>query len=226
MNFTNRPVLKADGSVPAEFYDEDYWERGAESGKGSYNTNVHPLEACKYWAQDTYNRWGPFKTYLELGCGRGWALYGFLNLPEIAVEPQGVDLSHYAVTTAHEQVRPYLVEASVAYLDFIADQSKDLIFSNDLMEHLTVGQIEQCLSHCRRIAKKRVVHLVSVGDDVDLPFGQIPSDQDQSHVTMRSKRWWRDIFDEVFIRQNSYGRCDVMLIDHGRTIEMDVRRPE
>ena len=50
MKFTNKPILNLDGSVPASYFDEDYWERGAESGKGSYNGNDYSdnVEACKH----------------------------------------------------------------------------------------------------------------------------------------------------------------------------------
>lgn len=225
MVFNNRPVLNPDGSVPATFYDSEYWETGAKSGKGSYNGNDYStqLEACKYWATDTWNRWGPFENYLELGCGRGWAIWGFLNLPELKVKPVGVDFSHYAVTTAHEEVRPYLVEHDASDLSLLDDESADLIFSNDFLEHLTPEQAERCLRHCERISRKRIVHLISIGDGVDVFSGIAPEDQDQSHVNLKSLVWWGALFAKVFSPEDATG-WKVFVTPNGRTIEMDVRK--
>ncbi len=193
MVFDNKPVLLADGSVPAGFYDRDYWEAGAESGKGSYNGNSYDdqLDLCKYWAQDTYDKYGPFDSYLELGCGRGWAIWGFDHLTDLNIVAHGVDISHYAIETS--RVRDQITEHDIADLSFIDDSSVDFIFSNDVLEHLTVDQIKGCLLHCARIAKKRIVHLVSIGDGVDYN-GVVPSDQDQSHITLMSRDWWADVF--------------------------------
>ena len=220
MIFTNKPILNPDGSVPASYYDSDYWEDGARSGKGSYNGNEYSnnLEVCKHWATDTYNRWGPFRDYLELGCGRGWAIWGFLHLPGLGVNPRGVDFSHYAVTTARPEVRMLLTEHDASELGFIGSQSSDLIFSNDFLEHLTPRQVERCLDHCKRISRKRVVHLISIGDDKDLPDGQVPSDQDQSHINLKSYGWWMRGFLDIFIPEEGW---EVRVVLHGRTIEMD-----
>ena len=151
-----------------------------------------------------------------------------LHLPELGLKfdegkVKGIDFSHYAVTTAHEEVRPHLVEADIAELDFIPDKSYDLIFSNDVLEHLTEGQIRSCLLHCQRIAKKRIVHLISIGDGANMPLGVIPEDQDQSHITLRSYQWWvgafHNIFDDVKTKL-------IKVEPHGRTIEIVVdRRP-
>ena len=227
MVFTNKPVLNADGSVPADFYDRDYWEDGAKSGKGSYNGNDYAdnVEACKTWAMDMYNRWGPFKRVLELGCGRGWNIYGFLNLPELGVEAVGIDISQYAIETAHPDVKPFLLRHDISDLEPWADGSFDLMFSNDVLEHLTLVQLEKCLSNCRRVAKSRVVHLVSIGQGIDMPFGSAPPDQDQSHVTMKSRFWWQAMFSEMFMKKsNGPGAWWIGTIDHGSTIEFDMRR--
>lgn len=223
MRFENKPVLEKDGSVPASYFDFDYWEKGAESGKGSYNGNSYDdnVEVCKIWAQDCYNRWGPFESFLELGCGRAWNIYGFLHLPELNIKRMmGIDFSHYAITTANEKVKPVLIEHSIDDLSFLADRSFDLVFSNDVLEHLTPIQVLSCLGHCKRIAKKRVTHLISIGDGVDVPRGQVPSDQDQSHITLRSSFWWLEIFNSVF--RHEIGWIATMTI-HGRTIEIDSR---
>lgn len=222
MVFSNKPTLNPDGSVPGSYYNEDYWERGAESGKGSYNTNVHPLESCKVWAQDCYNRWGPFESFLELGCGRGWNIYGLLHLPELHVtKMMGIDISTYALTTAHEEVRPYLHLGDISNLDlFIETASFDTIFSNDVLEHLTPVQAMQCLMACNRIAKKHIAHLISVGDGINLPDGQVPSDQDQSHINLKSQAWWANLFNRVF--GGSYWMPSI--ITHGRTVEFHLTR--
>lgn len=227
MVFTNRPALNLDGSVPASYYDAEYWEAGASSGKGSYNGNDYAtqLPLCQAWALDTWKRWGPFHNYLELGCGRGWAIYGFVHLPDLAVNPLGVDFSHYAIETAHPDVRPFLTEHDASELSFLADGSADLIFSNDFMEHLTPFQAERCLWECRRISKRRIAHLISIADGADLPDGQVPPDQDQSHVNLKSTEWWMVLFGKVF-NPDPPGSWKISLLSHGRTIEFDVMRRE
>ena len=219
--FTNRPVLTAEGTVPANYFDKNYWEAGAQSGKGSYNscTYENNPNLCQYWARDTYNRWGPFKDYLELGCGRGWAIWGFLNLPELGVSPKGVDISHYAITTAVEQVKPYLIEANASRMPFFENLSFDLVFSNDFLEHLSPDQIRDTLRECSRISRHRIVHLVSIGDGKDYPIGQPPANGDQSHMTMKPTHWWVQMFSEELA-----SGWEISTIEHGTTIEMDCRR--
>jgi len=219
--------LNLDGSVPSEFYNEDYWEHGDASGRGSYNGNAYDdnVAACGAWALDMYIRWGPFKRVLELGCGRGWNIYGFLNMSDLDVTAFGIDISHYAVETAHDSVKPFLIEGDICnILATREDSSWDLVFSNDVLEHLTLVQLEKCLYECRRVAKQRVVNLVSIGKDVDLPFGTAPLDQDQSHVTMKSKAWWQELFSEMFVRQVGHGQWTSHVIAHGSTVEFDMRR--
>lgn len=226
MEFTNRPTLLPDGSVPGEFYDESYWEKGAESGKGSYNGNdyVNNVAACKIWAMDCYNRWGPFESFLELGCGRGWNIYGFLHMPELGVEKLlGVDISKYAIETTPEIVRPHLIYGDISKLGAIANQSFDTVFSNDVLEHLTSLQAYECLLECRRIAKKHVAHLISIGDGVNVPEGLVPSDQDQSHINLKSIAWWLNLFGKAFVyREDS--EWVIHIIEHGRTVEIHMER--
>lgn len=218
--------LNEDGTVPGAWYDSDYWENGAASGKMSYNGNEYRDNpaACKIWAMDTYDRWGPFKSYLELGCGRGWALWGMMLLPELRIERiQGVDISTYAVGTALEQVRPFIQIGDISQLDqlsAITNRTWDLIFSNDVLEHLTFNQAQSCLRRCRDIGK-RVVHLISIGDGVNVPDGVVPEDQDQSHILLKSKSWWTSLIIDTF--PNSIG-WNVTIVDRGRTIEADIRK--
>ena len=222
MVFTNRPKFNANGSVPQEYYDADYWEKGAESGKGSYNGNAYEtqLELCKVWAQDCYNRWGPFKDFLELGCGRGWNIWAYLHMPLLGINPRGVDLSHYAVTTAVEEVRPYITEHDASDLSFLGDLSYDTIFSNDFLEHLTPEQAERCLQHCNRISRHIVAHLISIGDGHDHEVGAYMPEQDQSHVTMKGVDWWLNMFNRVF------NQTDWLLSikHHGTTVEIVATR--
>ena len=223
MIFNNKPALNSDGSVPASYYDDAYWEKGAESGKGSYNGNSYDenIEACKIWAQDCYNRWGPFESFLELGCGRAWNIYGFIHLPELGIQKMmGVDFSHYAVETSNEKVKPFLIENGISDLSFLEDRSFDLIFSNDVLEHLTRAQVVSCLTHCYRITKKKMAHLISIGDGKDIPDGEVPSDQDQSHITLKSAAWWLEMFNLMF-RPDGW---IVNFVDRGRTIEIVVER--
>lgn len=234
-----RVVLNEDGTVPASWYDEEYWENGAASGKMSYNGNDYKdnLGACKYWAQDTYNRWGPFKTYLELGCGRGWAIWGFNNLPELGVTARGIDLSPYAASTSvvKDQISVGSIADMLVVVSAINSMNSagvddiapvDLIFSNDVFEHLTERQLDNCLTVCRSFSN-RAVHLISVGDNIDVR-GSVPVDQDQSHITLRSKKWWVDLFDKKFMHEAKTvaypSSWEILFVDHGRTIELDCVR--
>lgn len=226
MNFTNKPNLNPDGSVPGSFYDEDYWERGAESGKGSYNTNWHTIDNCVVWARDCFNRWGPFKSFLELGCGRAWNIYGFLHLPDLELDfnrVAGIDISAYAIATVHPEVRPYVRQGDITDLSDIADKTYDLIFSNDVLEHLTPEQAEKCLRACKRIARKKITHLISVGDNLDLTTGQVPSDQDQSHINLKSGTWWGHLVSSVFSGMDD-GGWKISVYEHGRTFEFVIQR--
>lgn len=217
--YRNKPNLNPDGSVPGSYYDADYYENGAKSGKMSYNGNSYENnpELCKYWAKDAFTRWGPFKRYLELGCGRGWAIWGLMLQPDLGIEEMlGIDISEYAISTAVNDIHRYLRVGDISNLGFLEDGSFDLVFSNDVLEHLTPDQLTRCLTHCKRISN-RVVHLISIGDGVDLPFGDAPANQDQSHVTIRSRDWWETLFRQIFDEKE----WRIFIISHGSTIEVD-----
>lgn len=189
MQTTKKPDLRSDGSISPTYYDGDYWKAV---------TPADTLDGCVIRAKMLYKDHGPFSRYLELGCGMGFNLLGFLLSPELGVRTmQGIDVSAYALQLAPEAVKPYLLLRDVSDLSQLNDNSFDIIYSRNLLERLTHNQIRKCLQECKRIALKSV-HIVDIGYNTDMPFGIPPRDGDQSRITMRSVGWWNQIFLTTF----------------------------
>lgn len=189
MYTTSKPILRADGSIDPSYFNAEYW-MAVES---------HPsLADAKDYARKLYDNYGPFSRVLELGCGQGNLIMGFVSQPDLGVRTiSGMDVSEYAVYRAPVDIKRYIKSADVLLMAAMADNSFDFIYSRHLLERLTHLRIKICLNNCKRIAPQSL-HIIDVGQNVDMPFGITPRDGDQSRITMRSINWWNELFLSVY----------------------------
>jgi len=139
-------------------------------------------------AREIAQRYSPLGTFLELGCAKGFLVQA---MRMIGVEAYGVDVSEYALSHSHPDIRQFLHRHSAADLSAFPDNYFDLVWSWDFMEHLDEDEIISCLKESLRVSRRRVVHNLTA---FDREYGSIaeafPDEpQDPTHVSCHTKGW-------------------------------------
>lgn len=191
VNPASKPPRPANPTeVGPAFFDEEYFERGYQTGKSNYRgytwQNVMPMAAE---LAERVSRLLRPKNALDVGCAKGFYV---LALRRLGIEAVGIDWSEYALKTAPEEVRGYLVRADAAKIPF-ADRSFDLTLCLDVLEHIGGDTIGTVLDEVSRVCQRYLVIVTPVKDlpDKDLPVNE---DRDPSHLTVKSRHWWVEQF--------------------------------
>ena len=110
----------------AEIFDEDYFERGPETGKSIYQ-HYHWLPKMTFgMARAFINEMKPQKheTIIDYGCAKGFFVKA---LRRLGYQAYGVDISKYAIEHADPEVKKYV---------FIKPKGHyHLGFTKDVLEH-------------------------------------------------------------------------------------------
>jgi SAM-dependent methyltransferase len=177
-----------------QYLDKDYWEKGNKSG---YRDTYLNLWWNGRWCQ-CLNRVIPLydKRLLDLGCGIG----GFVTVSVLfGADSYGVDLSRYAIEKYREECKklhlPFdrCFEGSCHDLSRWPNEYFDIIYSNQVFEHLPEQYVDKMIAEIYRVAKKECICWFSLQmpDQDDI---KDPNCKDETHVTLKSKRWWNDKF--------------------------------
>lgn len=168
------------------FYDEDYFERGQESGKG--------------WLQNY--RWMPRRSFreafgivdyvgltdddyvLDVGCAKGFIVRA---LRELEYKADGCDISDYALSFAPEgcwNCTDWTSHYNFGYTHIVV---------KDMLEHLTIEQLDDLLQTLKNIAPNMLV-VVPIGDN---GVYRIPEYHlEISHLIAEDENWWKSKFEE------------------------------
>lgn len=167
----------AEGELSHLYNSEDYWMGITSDWDGGILDRKHYAKRDAYYtsvAMKVYAR-GPTSA-LEVGCGIGQVVN---KLNELGIDTVGVDISQWAVSHA---LNPKVLQGNLLSLPF-SDKQFDLVFSNDVLEHITVIQLEKAIAELQRVGERNY-HIISCGS--------LPDDRDITHVTMHTIRWWRN----------------------------------
>ncbi len=150
-NYLER-VTQADKAECAELavrFDKDYWDGDRKTGYGGYRYDGRWRPVAQDLA--THYRLPSDARILDVGCGKGFLLYDFTQvIPGARV--QGIDISHYALRNAKEEVRPNLIQATAARLPF-PDKSFDLVYSITTLHNLYTYDLWASLREIERVAR-------------------------------------------------------------------------
>ena len=124
---------------------------------------------------------------LDAGCAIGLLVE---TLRDRGVQAWGVDISSFAIAHAHETVKPYCREGSVADP---FDQRFDLITCVEVVEHMPSAD-----------ADRAIVNFCAHTDDV--LFSSSPTDyREPTHINVHPPEYWAEIFARHgFIRDVDY----------------------
>lgn len=121
------------------------------------------------------------KTVLDVGCANGGALR-FLK-EQYDIEEFGIDISDEAVKLSPDL---NLKQLPISQLYIIPDNSFDIVFSLDVLEHL-------CTEKAAKTAIKDMVRISRkyIGLSIEFYKKEI-IDMVKLHKLLRSKQWWHD----------------------------------
>lgn len=173
-----RAGIDVANTAPAELYDKHYFNGGSKVGGythfGYMDFPQHNLTATHILSRKP-------KSVLELGCARGYVLKRILDT---GIPGRGLEVSkHCCMTRVCEEV----VEWDICRNAWPADRVYDLCYSVAVMEHIPEDRLPVVLN-LMKMCSERGLH--------GIDFGEKDDGNDKTHVTLRSKAWWRAKFDE------------------------------
>lgn len=160
---------------------ERYWQ----TARGSYSEGFVE-QVCHTF---------PFDSVLDAGCGDGTVVRKFLEKGKVA---KGVEVSQEAV----DNHCPDLLQSGTVFTSKLSDlpfddNTFDLVFSSEVMEHIDEEDVYKSVEELVRVGREHLFLTISLRPS---------SDNNKYHVTLRSRDWWESVF-------ASFGceiRCDVV----------------
>ncbi|HVT88799.1 MAG TPA: class I SAM-dependent methyltransferase [Tepidisphaeraceae bacterium] len=165
------------GASPGDY--EEYWT----TARGSYSER---------FIEDVVRQF-EFNTVLDAGCGDGTVVRRLLGYGKDAC---GVDISATALKQRcgdlFEMRR--VTQSPLTKLPF-ADDTFDLVFSSEVMEHLAPSDVPTAIKEMVRVCRKTLFLTISLRPS---------SENNKFHLTLRPRAWWNARFLDagVFVRDD------------------------
>lgn len=178
---------KAEAASIAKRFDEAYWDGDRKVGYGGYRYDGRWRIVAEKIAA-TYNM-QPGDTLLDIGCGKGFLLYDFTQVvPGLKVT--GIDISHYAIAHAKEEIQPYVQIGHANALPF-ESQSFDHVISITTLHNLYNFDLDKALKEIERVSKRnKYICVESYRNEVEkanLLYWQLTC---EAFCTPEEWRWW------------------------------------
>ena len=173
---------------PPDYFNEDYYERGAETGKSLYShyrwIPELTIPMCHHIAK--YMNLDDNEKVLDFGCAKGYTVYA---LRLLGIKAFGVDVSEYAISQAPKEVSKFL--GVIKPFEEIGKCTKgtgyDWVLCKDILEHIEYKNIERQLEILNR-GCTRIFIIVPLGENGKYV---IPSyELDKSHFIREDINWW------------------------------------
>ena len=145
--------------IKADYYDENYFERGAEVGKSLYShyrwMPELTIPMCHHIVQYCNIK---DEKVLDFGCAKAFSVYA---LRLLGINAYGVDMSEYAIQESPKEVEKY-IRVIKQYEEL--NQQYGLILAKDVLEHIPYEDLEEQLRIFYRNSQK-VFIIVPLGSD-------------------------------------------------------------
>ena len=142
---------KAEAARLAKKWDVEYWDGDRKTGYGGYRYDGRWRKVADAMVQHYGIK--PGDRILDVGCGKGFILYDFLQAVP-GVEVAGIDVSRYALEHAKEEVKHCLREERAAAELPFADQSFDLVISINTLHNLYCYDLDKALREIVRVGRR------------------------------------------------------------------------
>ena len=140
---------KEDRSIARRF-GKDFFDGDRKHGYGGFNYNARFWQPVIPTFQKYFGLTGD-SCILDVGCAKGFMLYDMIQLiPGITV--RGIDLSHYAISNAKEEVRDWLSVGNATHLPF-PDSSYDVVISINTVHNLDKPNCAKALREIERVSR-------------------------------------------------------------------------
>jgi sporadic carbohydrate cluster protein (TIGR04323 family) len=150
----------------AKKYDENYWDGERKYGYGGYKYIKDYWKKTALYLIKDYKLNNKSKL-LDVGCGKGFLLYEIKKiLPKIKII--GLDISRYAISNAHPNIRKFLCYYDVSKKLFFKNNEFDLVISMAAIHNLDHKGLEVAISEIERVGKKKYVMVESFNNEQEL----------------------------------------------------------
>jgi SAM-dependent methyltransferase len=181
--------ILAQRAVPPDHYDQVYFHTNWRAGANNYSVAARRGIEARNPAliKDVFDP----KRGLDCGCGPGALLY---FLWELGVHADGVDFSEYARESAPPEIRGRIF---IGRLDepLPVTEKYDLVICREVLEHLTVRQIQQAVQNmCAAASRYIYVTTRFSARSEDLLAVDTEPEVDPSHISLLNKDFLRCLF--------------------------------
>jgi len=164
-------------------YDREYYELGTKSGYRDYSWK-RLGSMFQSTAKHIVNHFHPARL-LDVGCAKGFLVK---SLVDLGIDAEGLDVSEYAISHCHPDVKPRVRLGDIADLPY-GDKSFDVVTCLDVLEHLDHPEI--AVKDLERVSTKWIlVHVWTAGspDGLDVTHRRPPKKRSE-YVKMFSNDW-------------------------------------
>ena len=165
-------------------FDEDYFERGVETGASLYSNYRWIPELTIPLAYEIIKIAGLNEgdRVLDYGCAKGFLVKAFRLLH---IDAFGVDISQYAISKAPQDIEQYVAVYETAHLF----DRWNLIVAKDVLEHITVAELHAMLDMFSQVTPQLLV-AVPIGDGEK--YNILAYELDKTHVIRQTLPWWKE----------------------------------
>lgn len=141
---------KAECARIAKQYGYDYWDGERKYGYGGYKYDGR----WKPIAEKFVNHYQlkPGQKVLDVGCGMAHLIYEMTQIVP-GIEVFGIDISHYALSHAKEEIKQCLKYGEAQNIPFGTNEF-DLVISLATLHNLKIFDLKKALSEIERVSKK------------------------------------------------------------------------
>jgi len=178
---------KAEAAKLARKWDVEYWDGDRRTGYGGYRYDGRwrPVADAmvRHYGLTRQGR------VLDVGCGKAFLLHEFTQAVP-GIEVVGIDISHYGLVHAKEEVRSRLARATAARLPFPA-RSFDLVISITTLHNLPCYEFYDALHEIERVGRDHKYICVesyrSEEEKVNLMYWQLTCEM---YCSPPEWEWW------------------------------------
>ncbi|MEI6243002.1 MAG: methyltransferase domain-containing protein [Chlamydiota bacterium] len=143
-------IPKAEAATIAKKFGQEYWDGDRKFGYGGFRYDGR----WKTVAESLAMHYGLKKgdRVLDVGCGKGFLLYDLTQVVP-GLQVQGIDISHYGIENAKEEIQSVLQVGNAKSLPY-PNQHFDLVISINTLHNLPCYDLEKALQEIERVGKK------------------------------------------------------------------------
>lgn len=175
--------------VRPDHYDANYFQENWRAGANNYSVETRRQIEGKnpQLIQEVFQP----KNVLDFGCGPGALLY---LLWELGVRGEGIDFSEYARRSAPPEVRDR-IHVLAADQIIPLDRKYDLVISREVLEHLTVPQIQKAVQNMCALSSRYIYVTTRFSKNVSNLFAlDTEPEIDPTHISLLNKDFLRCLF--------------------------------